>query len=101
MPKRSTQGDSTDYDTEADEQMKEVLATLPPLPVQPTTTPTPSPPPSRVEQVPLSRKAIHGTPLASEAEQAKTPLSPNVQAVLDEAKRLEIQREEAKKKKQK
>ncbi len=87
VPKRSAQGDSTDYDTEADEQMKKVLAKLPPLPVQPTKTPTPSPPPSRVEQAPLSRKAIHGTPPASEAEQAKTPISPSVQAVFDEAKK--------------
>ncbi len=91
----SAQGESTDYDMEGDDNMKKVLAKLPPLPASPPAMSTtsqppatsragpqesPTPPPTQAEQVLLSRKAIHKMPPPSEAGQAKSskePLSPS------------------------
>ncbi len=107
VPERSANGDSTDYDTEGDESMHQVLATLPPLTAlplapsisQPPATgsgaglqklplpPTPPPTTSKAEQASLSHNAIHHTSPASESEQevhAKQSLSPNVQALFDQ-----------------
>ncbi len=69
VPQRSAQGDSSDYDTEGDDNMQKVLATLPPLPALPLAPSTtsqppatgsragpqesPLPPPSKVEQASL------------------------------------------------
>ncbi len=126
VPPRSAQGDSTDYDTECDENMKQVLATLPSLttlPLAPSVSQPPAtdsgaglqklpppktPPPttSKAEQAPLSHKAIHHMPLASEAEQAersKESWSPGVKAVFNEAEKREAEQKkkvEARKKKQ-
>ncbi len=120
VPWHSMNGDSTDYDTEADEKMSQVLATLPPLvtlplapslPQPPATDsgaglqapPPPPPTPSRAEQASLSRKAIHHTPPASESEQevrAKQAWSPSVLAPFDQEVKWEAakKRAEAKKK---
>ncbi len=70
VPRRSVQGDSSDYDTDGDEKMQPVLAKLPPLPAsssahsmtsQPPATGSragqqeaPPPLPSKVGQAPLS-----------------------------------------------
>ncbi len=108
VPTHSCDGDSTDYDTEADEKLHQMLAEMPPLTTlplapslpQPPATgseagqqiplPPPPPPPalptsSGTGQAPLLRKAIH-TPPASEVEQAvrpRQPVSPSVQSFMD------------------
>ncbi len=109
MPEHSANGNSTDYDTETDENMRQMLAEMPPLttlPLAPSLPqppaagsgaglqkppPPPLPPPttSRAEQASLSCKAIR-TPPASEAEQevhSKQAWSPNVQAVFDQERK--------------
>ncbi len=98
IPRRSAQGDSTDYDMEGDENMKKVLATLLPLPASPPMTSQPPatgsgacqqeqtspPPPSKAGQALLSRQGIHETPPSPVVGQAeKTPLTPNVQKLFD------------------
>ncbi len=93
VPKRSVQGESTDYDTEGDDYIKEVLATLPPLAQKPKPPAkssgagpqqSPTPPPPQVEQAPLGRKALHTMPPPSVAGPAKQSADP-IRAVLQVA----------------
>ncbi len=112
MPAHSVAGDSTDYDTETDEKMRQVLAEMPPLttlPLAPSLPQPPAagsgaglqtpPPPPTTSGALLMRKALHTTPPASDVEQAvrpKQPLLPSVQAVLDTHVRLQKEDEEKK-----
>ncbi len=78
---------------------------LPPLPPPLPPSPPPPPPPpttSKAEQASLSRKAIHRTLPASEAEQearSKELLSPSVQALFDQEKKREADKKKAEAKK--
>ncbi len=89
---RSMHGDSTDYDTEGDDDMQQVLAVMPSLTALPLASSFPQPPatssraglqelqslptppstfPSAIGLALLRHDAMHGMPLAFEAEQAE------------------------------
>ncbi len=113
VPTHSADGDSTDYDTEADTGLQMMLAEMPPLSTLPLAPSLPQPPTtdSRAGQQPplpppttsgagkgLGRKAIC-TPPASDAEQAgctKQLVLPSVQSVLDTHADWQRQAEEKK-----
>ncbi len=109
IPPCSVQGENSDYDTEGDEQIQKVLATLPPLASSSTTSQPPAtgsgagqqpPPPwpSKAGLASLSQQAIHKTPPPSVSEQAKEPtLSSSVAKFFDDHKALEQKGGEQKK----
>ncbi|MCP4548475.1 MAG: hypothetical protein GY835_18615 [bacterium] len=103
-PRRSAQGENSDYDTDADEKMQKVMAMLPPLPASSSMTlqlpatesgagkrgQTPLPPPSQAGSASLGRQGIHKTPPPPAGGQAmKSPISPSVEKFFESVKAVE------------
>ncbi len=110
IPCCSAQGDSSDYDTDADEKIQKVLAMLPPLPASSSMTSQPPatgsgagqqeqtpPSPSKAETASLGRQGIHKTPPPPAGGQAKKPpMTPSVQQLFETVESAEQKAKEKK-----